>query len=303
MPFKVSVCLITYNQEKYIAQAIESVLMQKTSFDIELVIGDDCSTDRTQEIIASYWEKNPKVIRPILRRANIGMHGNLLSTLKECTGDYIALLEGDDYWLSPSKLEIQAQFLDDHPSFVQCYHKCKIADGESSPNENLILERTPKKEVDLAALLSRNIMPTCSVVFRNGLIDNYPEWINRYWFLDWILHILHAEHGKSAYLDDCYGVYRIHEAGLTGKTNVIRQYRDIIDFQSNLKEYLEHKYDDILDRAITANKFTLAKELLRDGEIDQAKEVLNGCLLQGLINPEIPKIELFRLFLQSWRLS
>ena len=92
----VSVCMITYNHEAYIAQAIEGVLMQQTDFPIELVIGEDCSTDRTRAICLEYQQRHPGIIRLALRERNIGMMPNFVQTLQACEGKYIALCEGDD---------------------------------------------------------------------------------------------------------------------------------------------------------------------------------------------------------------
>src|SRR5687768_16687744 len=112
---KVSVAMITYNHEAFVAQAIESVLMQKTDFDFELVIGEDCSTDKTREIVNGYKSKYGERIRVLLPAKNLGINRNLKQTLLACQGRYIALLEGDDYWTSSLKLQKQVNFLDTHP--------------------------------------------------------------------------------------------------------------------------------------------------------------------------------------------
>ena len=121
---KVSVAMITYNHERFIAQAIESVLMQQTDFAVELVIGEDCSTDGTREIVRAYGERYPERVHPLLHEHNLGLkgHNNFVATLKACRGQYIALLEGDDYWTDPHKLQKQVDFLDGHPEYVGCFH-------------------------------------------------------------------------------------------------------------------------------------------------------------------------------------
>ena len=109
---------MTYNHEKYIARAIESVLMQEVNFRYELVIGEDCSTDNTREIVLSYAKEYPDIIRPILHPQNLGMqeNGNILR--RECKGKYRANLEGDDFWVTPDKLQKQVDFLETHPDFI-----------------------------------------------------------------------------------------------------------------------------------------------------------------------------------------
>ena len=115
-PF-VSVVMITYNHEDYIGQAIEHVARQETSFPFELIIGEDCSTDRTRQIVFEYQKKYPNLIRIIISEKNVGARRNLLRTEVACRGKYIAYCEGDDYWHDPRKLQIQVDFLESNPNY------------------------------------------------------------------------------------------------------------------------------------------------------------------------------------------
>ena len=121
-----SVFMITYNHEKHIAEAIESALMQKTSFKYEIVIGEDCSTDQTREIVLEYATRYADKVKPIYQERNVGANKNAASVREACKGKYIALLEGDDYWIDPLKLQKQVDFLEAHPDFSICSHKSKI---------------------------------------------------------------------------------------------------------------------------------------------------------------------------------
>src|SRR5919202_3380596 len=123
---KVSVLMITYNQEAFIAQAIRSALMQITDFDYEIVIGDDCSTDGTRDIVADLARKHPSKIRPLFQDVHLGVNRNLVSTLKACTGQYVAILEGDDYWTTQKKLQLQVNFLDCHYDYAICFHNVQV---------------------------------------------------------------------------------------------------------------------------------------------------------------------------------
>src|SRR5690349_16516557 len=109
---KVSVCMVTYNHEKFIEKAIEGVLMQETDFDVELVIGEDFSTDQTRSIIEKYQQKYPGKIIIAPSEHNLGMMKNFVNTLNTCTGEYIALCEGDDFWTDPTKLQRQVEFME-----------------------------------------------------------------------------------------------------------------------------------------------------------------------------------------------
>ena len=119
---KVSVCLITYNQELFIAEAIESVLVQKTNFLFELVIGEDNSNDNTRQICETYAQKHPTIINLLPSEKNHGLKENFVRTYNTCKGAYIALLDGDDYWVDDNKLQIQSDFLDKNSSIVITSH-------------------------------------------------------------------------------------------------------------------------------------------------------------------------------------
>jgi glycosyltransferase involved in cell wall biosynthesis len=117
-PIKVSVAMITYNHERYIAKALDNVLSQSTNFDYEVIIGEDFSTDNTRSIIIDYQKRYPDKFQLLLNDKNIGMHKNTAQVLRACRGQYVALLEGDDYWTSTHKLQLQVDFLDRHPECV-----------------------------------------------------------------------------------------------------------------------------------------------------------------------------------------
>ena len=117
----VSVCMTTYNHEAYLAQAIESVLAQQTSFGVELVLGEDCSTDRTPEICRDYAEKYPDRIRLVTSPENVGWRRNYRRTFEACRGKYVAYLDGDDWWSDPLKLQKQADLMEADPECGMCY--------------------------------------------------------------------------------------------------------------------------------------------------------------------------------------
>jgi glycosyltransferase involved in cell wall biosynthesis len=116
--------MITYNHAPYIAQAIEGVLQQKTNFPFELVIGEDCSTDGTREIVFEYQKKHPDIIRVITSDENVGAKKNGLRVLKACQGKYIAFCEGDDYWHNPDKLQKQVDYMESHPECGMLFADC-----------------------------------------------------------------------------------------------------------------------------------------------------------------------------------
>ncbi|SDI03356.1 Glycosyl transferase family 2 [Pseudobutyrivibrio sp. 49] len=134
---KVSIVVATYNQEKYIRKTLESIIAQKANFEFEAIVGDDCSTDGNAEIIKEFAEKYPDIIVPVLREKNLGMHGNTLDLMMRAQGEYIAFIEGDDYWIDENKLQKQVDFLDSHPDYVACFGFCHIVDAEGNRQEKL----------------------------------------------------------------------------------------------------------------------------------------------------------------------
>jgi len=160
----VSILMITFNQEKFIAQAIESVLMQRVNFKYEIVIGEDCSTDRTRDIVLEYQEKYSDRIKLLLQGKNAGMHKNFVDTYYACMGKYIALLEGDDYWTDPYKLQKQVDFLEKNPDFAICFHNMQII-YEDEPHLNRISNIKQKEITNIKTLARGNYVYTASCIF------------------------------------------------------------------------------------------------------------------------------------------
>jgi glycosyltransferase involved in cell wall biosynthesis len=174
----VSVHMITYNHEPYIAQAIKGVLQQKTDFQIELIIGEDRSTDRTREIVLEYQKRYPAIIRVITSEKNVGMHRNHRRVYAASRGKYIAYCEGDDYWHHPSKLQKQVDFLELNPDVGMIHSngvkyitkKRKIFPYFSQLTLNTILKYDLTDNISKAMLESKYFVITCSVVARKNLI-------------------------------------------------------------------------------------------------------------------------------------
>ena len=128
----VSIVTIAYNLENYLAEAIESVLMQNVNFSYELVIGEDCSKDNTLQIAMDYQSRYPDRIRVLKREKNLGLTPNCVDTHNHCRGKYIALLDGDDYWTDKNKLQKQVDFMELHPEYAGCAHQSSIIRGDAS---------------------------------------------------------------------------------------------------------------------------------------------------------------------------
>lgn len=246
---ELSVVMIAYNVERFISQALDSALMQEIDLDYEIVVGEDCSTDGTRDIVIEYARRFPDRVRPILRPANLGMNRNFMETLLAARGRFIALLDADDYWTSPHKLRKQIEFLEANPSCSICFHNALVVyeDEEREPHpfhmpepKHLISHYIPKPISRLDDLAGGNFMQTCSVVFRAGLYGELPDWYLRMPTFDWPLHVLNAEHGDIGYIDEILGAYRVHAGGFWSSN--MAHYRKVADVQAMIDGY------DIINR-------------------------------------------------------
>jgi glycosyltransferase involved in cell wall biosynthesis len=231
----VSVCMITYNHEKFISQAIEGALMQKTDFPIELIIGEDCSTDRTREICVEYQQKHPEIIKLQLPEKNMGMIPNFITTLSVCAGKYIALCEGDDYWTDPCKLQKQVDFLKKNVEYVLCFHKVKI--DSMNQTDQALFTTCEEREYSSYEIYDKWTIPTCSVVFRN-IIDKI-KWHENVVFGDIFLFLSLMEYGKAYCYDFMGGVYRKHPTGMTINMNYSLFEKLFFQYQYMIKRFPE----------------------------------------------------------------
>jgi glycosyltransferase involved in cell wall biosynthesis len=218
---KISACLITYNQENFIKKCLEGAVSQIVNFDYEIIIGDDCSSDNTKQICLEYSTKYPNLIKYTKRNNNLGMIGNWITTISECSGNYIALCEGDDYWTDPYKLQKQVDFLDANPDYVLSFHKVKIL----QPNGELVKDFITKvpENYETQETLARlgNYIHTPSVVFRN-VLKELPKEFSISPIGDYFMYMLLSEHGKLKYLEEEMAVYREGVGIWSAKTEYFR---------------------------------------------------------------------------------
>ncbi len=218
----VSIFLLTYNQERFIAQTIKSILMQNSDFGYQLVIGEDCSTDNTRIICEEFADLYPKKIKllPSFGK-NIGLIANYMRTIKECDGKYIAICDGDDYWIDEYKLQKQVDFLDSNKEFSIVYTKVKrlFPNGEI---KNPIAKQN-KRVADFNDLIHDNFIPSVSALFKNNqYIEEIPSWIVNFPYGDWPTYLWTIKDGGKIYfLNETTAVYRkdIGESAKLRKVN------------------------------------------------------------------------------------
>ena len=255
----VSVCMITYNHAAYIGQAIESILSQKVNFPVELVIGEDCSTDDTRKICLLYRQNYPDRIRLQLPEKNRGMMKNLFSCLRSCKGKYIAFCEGDDYWIDPFKLQQQVDFLESHPDYSLCAHDALITYEKKVNPPRYFSPFSGNCTFSPETLLERWAIPSASMVFRKNVVADIRPWMEEVCHGDLLLHLLCMDQGRIYYLNRLMSVYRVALEG----SSMTARYREKQDFllektkflYSHFDEYTNFRHTELLRNALEKKKF------------------------------------------------
>ena len=285
---KVSACIIAYNHENYIADCLEGALAQTVDFSYEIVISEDCSTDNTRQIVKSYRDKYPDKIKLYLNEKNLGLTGNWVASLQRSTGEYVAICEGDDYWIDPNKLKKQVEFLENNPGFSLSMHNANVM------QENKIIRQyRPANNpgiMDLRYLLEHGSGgPTCSLVIRNQAIKNPPGWFSRMKACDWTIQVIAAQHGKMIYLPEVMGVYRKHKKGanysakktaqMQGRKAFALPAKYSLEMIDTLKCHFNHRYDHELNRQSAYWYNWYANEYLNAGDIRKTKQYAKKTLI------------------------
>lgn len=262
----VSICMNTFNHEEFIGQAIEGVLMQKTSFPILLVIAEDQSTDRTRQICEDYERKYPSLIHLLPSDKKFFQSANLARSIKACTGKYIALCEGDDYWTDPFKLQKQVDFLESHPDHAIVFHPVHRVDDHN----NMVEMVEPRKEIisyDQLEILHIHI-PTLSTVFRN-CVKEFPDEFHKVKGTDTFLFGMVSSYGKGANLGFIGAHYRLHSGGCFNKLSTLGKYQQAIQTRKMMKRspYFTREQKIELKKELRKRKTLYSKIFLKKMEI------------------------------------
>lgn len=224
---KLSVALITYNHELYLTKALDGILEQIHDYPFEIVISDDCSTDGTRKIIDSYFKKYPDIIRPLLHTKNMGVSKNYLFALQSCKGEYIATLDGDDFWTEPDKLRRQISFLDDNPNVVLSCHRCKhLYEGTQQliddPHTELFKDKPQGFEFDQTLYFEHWVTRTLTVVFRKNAL-NITQLEARRHSWDVVIFWMILSNGKGYAHNFFGGTYLINSNGVWSGSDELKQ--------------------------------------------------------------------------------
>ena len=250
----VSISCITYNHSAYIRQCLDGMLMQQTTFDFEILIHDDCSTDGTDDIIREYASKYPQIIKPLFEEENQYQQGKPIGTvvwnLPRAKGKYIAICEGDDYWTDPLKLQKQVDFMEANPEFSLCFHKVKTLIQETGELKNEFIVRDMPGKSNIVDLAKGNYIHTPSVLYRKECLD-----VKSYYNMvpcipsDYVTWMLLAENGYIYKFNEAMAVYR-YGGGTWESTGQIRRYVLTISTLCKLRMLFDGEVKKILDKQI-----------------------------------------------------
>jgi len=237
-----SIIMPVYNHEAYVRQAIESILMQKTDFAYEVLIGEDWSPDGTRQVLQNMEKTLPECFHIYYREKNLGMYGNITDLFSRATGRYIITLEGDDYWLFDGKLQRQVDYLESHPDVVAVAHNSLVVNEQGQPIPGIKYPECHKTEYSLRHY-RKGILPgqTATMMYRNyHLISIFPTWIEYVLFaMDTRIAFMLAANGRVHCIQQPWSAYRLV---LSSGTSYTATFRDDDDFKRRMVLFYRSLY-------------------------------------------------------------
>lgn len=245
----VVITCIAYNQERYIRDALDGFIMQKTEFPYIAIVHDDASTDGTAEVIKEYAKLYPQIIKPIFETENQYSKGNgilgeiIRNAIKSSGAKYVAMCEGDDYWIDPDKLQKQVDFLESHPDYALCFHNVIIK--SDNQQDFKYFNHLSTKEYTVQEIIEKWSVPTCSSLLKTNIVLKRP--INhKFQYGDNVMWLTCARHGKMYCINEKMAVYRRNSGGWTSQPS----------FEANKKQVLHHEglleeFSDIARNALS----------------------------------------------------
>lgn len=260
----VSISCITYNHQKFIGEAIEGFLMQKTDFAIEILIYDDASTDGTADIVREYEKQHPELIKPIYQRINQYSQVRRISAIfvwPNCSGKYIALCDGDDYWTDPLKLQKQVDFLENHEYCAGTFHETQSLYEEDKSVGKIYGKDVPNKLYTIDTISTLAPFHTSSFVFRKSALEK-PELNSNIFSGDMATFSMISKSGYLQKIPGTMSVYRKHAGGITSSIFAINSYHQgRIELAQYLDKYHDYKYSTKVKDVIEYHRNEMYKKL------------------------------------------
>lgn len=256
----VSIICVTYNHEKYLVDALESFLRQETSFPYEIIIHDDASTDKTADIIRQYAKKYPSLIKPIYQKENQHSQGIKTAThiAPVVKGKYVAMCEGDDYWLNKHKIQKQFNFLEDNPDYISCFHAVSIVDvNKNATGRYYGPMGGGSKELTLQDTVVGGALHISSIFYRSEYYKNEkPLWFMNAIHGDYALALYLSAEGRIFFIDEAMSAYRtgVENSMMTNfrknysKQNDIKYHKNRIETLEMADKYYHYRFHDEIEK-------------------------------------------------------
>lgn len=241
----VSILMLTYNHQKYVRRALDSVLGQETEYSFEIVVSDDASQDGTQELLLGYKDRYQDKISLLLSATNQGLIPNFLKAYKACRGKYIAICEGDDFWISRNKLQRQVSYLESHPDCNLTFHRA-VNLYESSGTKSLSNPHQ-KAESTILDLSRSNFITNVTAVFRHEPTLCLPEWFSQVSTYDYALHMLTSATGGIHYFSKPMAVYRQRKEAIWSRAGWDRKWEISLKVRELLMDHFKGIDDNVFE--------------------------------------------------------
>ena len=251
---EISVLLITYNHAPFIRRAVQSVLSQETSRRWELIVSEDASTDGTLDIVREVAGQDPRV-RYLISETNLHSNESVARAIRAARGRYLAMIDGDDFWIADDKLERQAAILDAEPQISACFHNALVLERDSTePSERRWTPSSQRATIGVAQIWHGNPFATCAGMLRKTALGNLGAWYSEItpMITDWPLYALCAEHGDLRFVDEPVGVYRLHGQGVFSGLSTPEQLAATADLYRRLDAGLGRRHHALAVSGATA---------------------------------------------------
>lgn len=269
MGLLVSINCATYNHEEYIAEALEGFLMQKTDFNYEILIGEDCSTDKTRKIVEEYIEQYPDKIKMITSENNVGERINFIRLLENSKGKYIAVCEGDDFWIDPYKLQKQVDYMEGNPECTLCFHAADIVLVSKKKTGMKIKPYYQTRVSPIEDIISGGggFCHTASLLYPRKRMKNPPSFFLTAHVGDYPIQLILASQGYAYYIDDCMSAYRTgvkgswtsrQGSGECLRSKMTRIHEGNIQILTAFNKYTSLKHQESVSSAIFENEFAIS---------------------------------------------
>jgi glycosyltransferase involved in cell wall biosynthesis len=299
----ITVVIPTFNHARWIEAAIASVLMQRTRAPVEILVTEDASTDGTRDLVERLAAQHPNRIRLLLSERNLRSNEVVARGLRVAQGRYVCMLDGDDYWTDPTKLQRQQDFLNVHPECSAVFLNAFVIEGDQVTNRRWTRGDLPAR-LGEREIWEGNPFATCTGMLRLDCVRDVPKWYADFFpITDWPLYVLCARHGSLAFLDEVCGGYRLHRDGLFSSLAEVEKRDSVEAFYRRMLRVLDPARAECAKRGYSRYFFDWARAHLAAGDMPAARDCFRRSLRGGGIGSSVPVHSAVRLGLSLLRQS